>query len=70
MANVLIELNEDGVRDLLHLCGETICAELAQSAAGRCGAQSDVYDVGNRTVASVFTTEGDGYEILEAVGIV
>ena len=67
MANVLIELNEDGVRELLRECGQTVCAELAQAAADRCGAQADVYNAGSRTVASVYTTNGDGYEILEAL---
>lgn len=67
MANVLIELNEDGVRELLRECGQTVCADLAYAAADRCGAEADVYDAGTRTIASVYTTKGDGYEILEAL---
>lgn len=67
MANVMIEINEGEVQALLHEVGQTVCFELAQAAADRCGAQADVYDAGSRTVASVYTTNGDGYEILEAL---
>lgn len=66
-ANVMIEINQDEVQALLHEVGQTVCAELAQAAADRCGAQADVYNAGSRTVASVYTTNGDGYEILEAL---
>lgn len=67
MANVTIEINQDEVQALLHETGQTVCFELAQAAADRCGAQADVYNAGSRTVASVYTTNGDGYEILEAL---
>lgn len=67
MADVMIEINEGEVQALLHEVGQTVCFELAQAAADRCGAQADVYDAGSRTIASVYATCGDGYEILEAL---
>lgn len=57
MTNVQIVLNRDGVRDLLHEVGRSVCGELAQNIAASCGSgyESDVYDAGGRTVASVYT---------------
>lgn len=57
MAQVQIILNRAGVGELLHEVGATACAELAQQIAASCGEgyESDVYNAGSRTVASVYT---------------
>lgn len=67
-SNLKVELNSDGIRELLHECGETICAELARDAAGRADAQYDVKRMGTRTIASVFYTDDtDGNKILRSL---
>lgn len=64
MAQVLIELNYDGVGELLHEVGQTICAQYAEEAAALCGEgyAADVYDAGSRTVASVAAVTWDAYK--------
>lgn len=57
MSQVKITLNREGIGELLHEVGANICAEYAQNIASACGTgyESDVYNAGGRTVASVYT---------------
>lgn len=66
-AKVLLELNDDAVHELVDLCGKTVCAQYAEQVASRSRDRMDVYTAETRTVASVYTYYGDGYEILEAL---
>lgn len=77
MAQVRIEINSEGIRELLHVVGETVCGPIAADVAGSLGEGygSDVYDAGGRNVASVYisTMEAlkDNYEnntLLRAMG--
>ncbi len=56
MSNVRIEINDAGVQELLHEIGSTVCAELAEGIASRCGPgySSDTFNAGSRTIASAF----------------
>lgn len=64
MSKVQIVLNRDGVRDLLHEVGRNVCGELAQNIAASCGSgyESDIYDAGGRTVASVYTANKEAMQ--------
>lgn len=77
MSKVYIEMVDEGVRELLHVVGEEFCGPLAQSAAQTCGEGygADVFDVGNRNVASVYASTYEAYKdtirnntILRALG--
>lgn len=63
MARVQIEMLNDGVQELLHYVGDTICAQYAENAAAICGDGyiSDTYDAGERTMASVAAVTWDAY---------
>lgn len=64
MSEVRIELNEQGVRELLHEVGSTVCAELAQGIADSCGEgyAADVFVAGTRTIASAYTATEEAYK--------
>ena len=57
MSKCRIELNSEGVQELLKEVGANVCAPKAQEIASACGDgyASDTYDVGGRIVASVYT---------------
>lgn len=57
MSKCRIELNSDGVQELLKEVGANVCGPKAQEIASACGDgyASDTYDVGGRIVASVYT---------------
>ena len=61
MSNIRIELNDEGIQELLHEAGSTTCAEIAERIASECGDgyASDTYRAGTRTIASVSTASGD-----------
>ena len=64
MSKVYIEINDAGIQELLHDVGEVVCGPLAQEAAAACGDGygSDVYDVGQRNVASVYAATYEAYK--------
>lgn len=66
MSSMQIEFNYEGIGELLHETGRTICAEYAQRIADACGDgyTADVHNAGSRTVASVSTVSEDPDEIL------
>ena len=71
MGSLRIELNSDGVQELLHEVGSTVCAEIAERIACECGEGyvSDTYRAGTRTIASVSTASdsADPDEILRHI---
>lgn len=57
MSNLKIELNSDGVRELLAEVGTNVCGPMAERIASACGDgyASDIHNAGSRIIASVYT---------------
>lgn len=63
MSDVEIELNRDGVKELLKQIGSIECTKLASSAASRCGDgyESKTIEYPERTAAIVKATNIDAF---------
>lgn len=59
-----LELNDAGIQDLLKEVGTNTCAPMARRIADSCGDgySADMYDVGARVVASVYTDSKEAME--------
>lgn len=55
-----LEINSEGVRQLLKDVGQNACGQMAVNIATSCGEgyAADTYDAGSRVVASVYTDSG------------
>lgn len=63
MSKLRIEINSDGVQELLKEIGRDVCGPMAQRAADACGDgyAADTHDAGTRVIASVYTETPEAY---------
>lgn len=56
-----LELNSEGVQELLKEIGANVCGPMAENIAASCGEgyAADTHDVGSRVVASVYTVSAE-----------